>query len=308
MKTTIFPPPLKPGATIGVVSPASSPLEERLLLGINYLEKNGFSVVSGEHVLDKFDYLAGEDQDRIDDLNRMIRNPDIDAIISSRGGYGCARILDQIDYDALRKKPKIIVGYSDITLIQLAVLKKTGLVSYSGPMVAVEMGKGIDPFTEKHFWDMMTTTKPLTLEAVNAEVIHPGKASGCLIGGCLALVNNMLATPFMPALEGAILILEDIGESIYKIDRYLAQLKLGGILANLNGLIIGDFMDIDETDSVFTVEQIVRHYTADLKIPVILNFPYGHGDLKFTLPIGCKVELDTNKKHLKMLEHGEWYV
>ncbi len=299
MTDVVFPPKLKKGDTIGVVSPASPMIEERLEKGIAYLEEKGFRVILGEHVRDRWGYLAGTDEARAADLHAMFANPEVKAVISTRGGYGTPRLLTLLDYDLIRKNPKFFVGYSDLTTLQLAIFKKTGLVTYSGPMVAVEMGKGIDPLTEAHFW-------PHLLEGENYRefppvkdaplvAMHPGKATGTLLGGCLSMVNPILGTPFQPDFEGSILVLEDVGEEPYRIDRYLSQFRAAGILQRAAGIIFAQFVDCEPGESPsLTVDEILADYTRDLAIPVVKNFLYGHQDRKFTIPLGATVTLDAD--------------
>lgn len=297
----IKPARLSKTATIGVVSPASCPSDEQIYRhGISYLKKIGYNVTESGHVLDKRGYLAGDDGDRVNDLNKMFRDPAIDAIICSRGGYGAPRIIDQIDFQAIQNNPKIFVGYSDITSLNLAIWQKTGLVNFSGSMVAVEMGRGIDPFTEHHFWKMLNSDQPIGLLSNPPEypvkVFNPGKAEGRLLGGCLSLVNVLLGTSYCPDFEKAILFIEDIDEEPYRVDRYLAQLKLAGILNQVSGIIVGQFIDCDPKDPEkpnLALDEIFKDYFRPLNIPIITNFAYGHGPVKHIMPVGVQAILDT---------------
>ncbi len=299
---------LRPGDTIGIVAPGSPMSPERLEKGSEYLESRGYRVVLGKHVRDQRGYLAGDDVDRVFDLEQMFRDPDISAIFCARGGYGTQRLLDLIDYEIVAVNPKIFVGYSDITALQLAFWGKAGLVSYSGPMPAVEMGLGIDPFTEKIFWQMLEgsgLTGPLPLpEGHELQVLKPGKARGPLVGGCLSLVATLLGTPYAPDFTGAVLFLEDIGEEPYRLDRYLAQLRLAGVFDRVDGVVLGQFLDAEpKGDSPsLTVEEVLRDYFDRLHVPVVANFPYGHGAVKVTMPVGVQVELDTEAGELHLLE------
>ncbi|MDZ7338887.1 MAG: LD-carboxypeptidase [candidate division KSB1 bacterium] len=300
---------LHPGDTIGIVTPASPMIPERLANGIAYLRARGYNVVEGEHVYAQRGYLAGTDAERAADLNRMFADPDIKAVICSRGGYGVSRLLDQVDYEALRQHPKIFVGYSDLTALQLAIWQRIGLVTFSGPMVAVEMGKGIHPFTEGHFWRMLTSDNlsgPLPHpEGKALQCLRPGKARGRLLGGCLSLIAPLMGTPFMPALDGAILVLEDIDEEVYRIDRYFAQFRSAGILDKIAGLVFGTFINWEpsEPDKPYlTLEQVIDDYVSDLPIPVATGLAYGHGEAKITLPIGLEAELDADAGTLTILE------
>lgn len=298
------------GATIGVISPASCPPDEEIYYqGKSYLRNLGFNVIESAHVLNKRGYLAGEDIDRVNDLNQMLRDPQIDAIICSRGGYGTPRIIDQIDFEVIRNHPKIFIGYSDITSLNMAIWKKTEVVTFSGSMVAVEMGRGIDPFTEKYFWKTLTSISPIGLlpnpPDMTIKVFKPGHAEGKLLGGCLSLINVLLGTSYCPDFKGAILFLEDIDEEPYRIDRYLAQLKLVGILNQVAGIVLGQFIDCVSKDTEkpsLTLDQIFEDYFCSLDIPIIANFAYGHGPVKHTMPIGVQAILDTAQEGLIITE------
>ena len=311
-KSTIKSPQLCEGATIGVISPASRPSDEqKYKTGILYLKKLGYKVVESRHVLDSYGYLAGKDLDRADDLNIMFGDSQIDAIFCSRGGYGVPRIIDEIDFVTIQNNPKIFVGYSDITSLNLAIWEKTGLISFSGPMVAVEMGKGIKTFTEQSFWKTLKSTDPVgILESPSdslLQVLKPGKAKGALLGGCLSLINVILGTPYCPNFEKTILFIEDIEEEPYRVDRYLAQLKMAGILDRISGLVIGQFVDCSPSEPekpYLTLEQVFEDYFSNLNIPIISNFAYGHVQVKHTLPVGIEVELDTEKGGLILTERA----
>ncbi len=307
----IKPKALKKGDTIGVVSPASKPgNEENYFKGIKYLEQLGYSVKSGKYNLSIHGYLAGDDDARLEDLNKMFADPEVKAIICSRGGYGAPRILHRLNYDLIRKNPKIFVGYSDITALNLGLLARAGLVSFSGPMVAVEMGQGIHNFSEKSLWDCLTNANnQIVLKNPNdikIKIIKEGKAEGHLIAGCISVFSAILGGSYMPDLEGAILVVEDIGEVPYRLDRYFAQMRLAGILDKINGLILGQFIDCVPSEngtSSLTTEEVIQDYTKDLDIPVIANFAYGHGSVKLTLPIGVNAEINTATQSVRILEN-----
>jgi len=301
----IIPSKLERGDIIGVVTPASPPYGEkrkRYEKGLDYLREKGYEVVEGRNARAERGYLAGSDEQRASDLNDMFRNPQVKAIFCTRGGYGTPRIIDRIDYDAIRKNPKILIGYSDITALQLAIFQQTGLVTFSGPMVAVEMGKEIEPFTEDNFWRMVTNQQPIGEFPLPSDqklkTYKPGRADGRLIGGCLSLITPLLGTKYFPDFDNAILVIEDIDEESYRIDRHLAQLRLAGVLQQLSGIVFGQFIDCEpkEQDAApfLTVEEVIADYIADLDIPIVGNFPYGHGDIKVTLPIGAQVILDAD--------------
>lgn len=295
------------GDTIGIISPASPMRLDRLQRGVEYLQQKGYHVLVGKNAYQKRGYLAGTDSQRASDLNDMLLNPQVKAIFCTRGGYGTLRILDLIDYSIIRKNPKILVGYSDITALQLAIFSQTGLITFSGPMVAVEMGKGLDSFTEKNFWKVLSSPERIgPLEDPNSRglvVFREGKARGILIGGCLSILTSLLGTKYLPDLEDKILFLEEVGEEPYRFDRYLTQLKLAGILNQVQGIIFGQIVDcVPKEEQSLTIEEVIEEVTADLDIPVVSGVPYGHIDRKFTLPIGVEAFLDTKRQRIEILE------
>lgn len=280
--------------------------EERLNQGVRYLESCGYRVKLGSAVHEQHGYLAGEDVRRIQDLNAMFLDPEVRAVFSVRGGYGTPRILHLLDYRAIRENPKILVGYSDITALQLAIFQRTGMVTFSGPMVAVEMAKGIDPFTESHFWRMLTEdSSGLKLEAQGPGAsVKSGRAEGRLLGGCLSLIGSLVGSAYLPDFKDAILFVEDIGEEPYKIDRHLSHLRLAGILDKISGLVCGHFVDCEpKGDSPsLTLDEVIADFAAELPIPVLRNLPYGHIDVKYTLPLGVEARLDADAGTLELLE------
>jgi muramoyltetrapeptide carboxypeptidase len=308
------PSPLKPGDTIGILSPAGPLYGDKLNdyeKGLAYLVQCGYRVLEGRAVRDLNGYLAGSDEDRAHDFNGLFDNPDVKAIICSRGGYGSARILSKIDYETVRKNPKIFVGYSDLTVLQLALYQKCGLVTFSGPMVAMDLGRDLEPATEFSFWQQVTLAgeHSFIMQEMGALpiVYRNGCAEGRLLGGCLTSLNNLVGTGYLPDFTDCILILEDIAEEIYKIDRYLAQLLQAGILGQVRGLVFGQFIDCDQPQDMkpsLSLDEVFRYYADQLHIPAMANFPYGHGRVKFTLPMGGRVRMDTFKGEIKMLETG----
>jgi muramoyltetrapeptide carboxypeptidase len=308
--TVIKPPKLRKGDLIGLVAPASSSSsEEKLESGIRYLEQAGYRIKVGDHVRKTRGYLAGTDEQRAEDFNAMVRNKDVKAVFAIRGGDGTPRILQMIDYRALKKHPKIIVGYSDITALQLAVFRKIGLVTFSGPMPGVEMWKDFDPYTEEHFWRMLTSAKkfgPLENPADEPlAVLRSGKASGRLIGGNFALVVNAVGTPFFPSLQDAILFIEDVDEAPNRIDRMLAQLLNAGIRRRISALVFGKFTNCEPKhpgEPFLTLDEVEKDYAEKLRCPVVANFQYGHIPRKLTVPIGLRASLDTKRNRIDVLE------
>lgn len=308
----IRPPRLRAKEIIGLVSPASTPSSaEKVEKAVSYLERCGYRVKLGRHVLDVRGYLAGSDEDRAEDLNTMLRDRTVRAVIALRGGYGTPRILDRVDYRALRKDPKIIVGYSDLTALQLAVLRHAGLMTFSGPMAGVEMWNGMDPFTEEHFWRVITEPKPagLLLNSVDDPVRTSGTGTvrGRLMGGNLSLVVSLLGTRFCPRFDGSILVVEDVDEAPHRVDRMFIQLKYAGILNSVRALVLGRFTDCvpsDPSKPHLTIDQVLSEIVNSVDVPVLSNLQYGHIPKKLTLPLGATAVLDASGGTLEVVEAG----
>ncbi len=304
------PPRLRPGDLIGLISPASAPSSaDTIEQGVRYLERLGYRVKVGEHAATVRGYLAGTDDQRATDLNTMIRDPEVRAIIAVRGGYGSTRILSMVDYRALKRQPKIIVGYSDITALQLAIFCRTGLVTISGPMSGVEMLDNIDPYTEENFWRVITSRSKVGRlgnpgnEPLN--ILRGGIGVGRILGGNMATLAALLGTSFAPSFREAILILEDVDEAPHRIDRMLSQLENAKILGRISGLVFGKFTDCVPTDPskpYLTVDQILENVSHRVEVPVISNLQYGHIPKKLSIPIGLKAKVDGKKGAIEVLE------
>jgi len=310
MPRLLKPPRLRPGDLIGVIAPASPMKHDRLDHGIHYLENLGYKVKLGKFVFHEHGYLAGRDRERADDINKMFRDRRVKAIFCIRGGYGTPRLLPLLDFHAIRANPKIFVGYSDITAIQLAMLRHAGLVTFSGPMVAAEMARGIEPFTEENFWRTLTHPEPagelVRPAAGRYETISRGSAAGPLIGGCLSLLACLVGSRHFPNVKESIFCVEEIGEAPYRIDRMLAQLREAGVLKSIGGFVLGQMTDCVPTDNEpsQTLDDLMRDFIKPLKIPAIAGLDYGHVNVKHTLPFGVRAELNvrSDKQQLRIVE------
>ncbi len=290
---------LEPNGTIGIIAPAFVPNATRLERGIDYLKKRGFKIKRGHSLSERYGYFAGKDRVRVEDLHDMYTDPEVQAILCARGGWGTLRLLDQIDYLLIQNHPKLLVGYSDITTLQLAIWQQASVPTLSGPMVAVEMGNQILPFTERHFWDQVidpSKTFSFNFADTDTEIWQQGTAHGLLLGGCLSMVSHQLGTPYSPDYRGAILFLEEVGEEPYKVDRYLAHLRQAGLFDQIEGLILGNYIDCSDDNPdrhSFSVQEVLKEYFGNRPYPVLYNFPYGHGDFKLSMPIGVTAKIDT---------------
>lgn len=306
----IKPARLKKGDTIGLISPASSPDDlSRVEESTRYLEKLGYKVKIGKNVGNYYGYLAGTDDERLEDLHSMFSDKTVKAIMCLRGGYGAFRLLDKINYKMIQKNPKIFVGYSEITALQNAIFSKTGLITFAGPMPAVDFVNSISPFTEEWFWKVVTSNKKIGKvkypENSKMPFINKGTANARILGGNLAVFSTMLGTDFFPDMKDKILLLEDIDEKPYKIDRMLNQLRLAKVFKGLKGVILGRFVECYEQDpnkKTLTLGEVIEHYFKVLKIPTIYTFPHGHIKDFITIPMGLKIGLNATKGTVEFLE------
>lgn len=298
MKASVW----KKGDTIGIVSPAGPIKREELERGIKIVESLGLRVKLGKHVFDKYGYLAGKDTDRAADLNDMFKDNEVKGIICSRGGYGSGRIVELLDYEVIKQKPKVLLGYSDITYLHTAIRQRTGLITFHGPMVASDMGESdfakLSYDLLQQFFipqDVIYTTAISPLEAI----VH-GKATGALVGGNLSLLASTLGTPDEIDTKGKLLLLEDVAEPPYKIDSMLNQLKHAGKLEQAEGILIGDFTDCDAKDpeTSLSFDQVLVDYLTDLEKPVLKGFRIGHCNPNITVPLGTEATMDTKTKTL----------
>ncbi len=293
----IKPPALRPGDAVGVIAPAGRVNESDLRPGLKILESSGFEVRLGAHLFDGIRYTAGNDAARLDDFHSMFLDRDIKAIFCARGGYGSMRLLDKINYGLIRENPKIILGYSDVTALLLAVQKRCGLATFHGPMVR-EFNQ-MDRENWEFLINILSAGGPLSVSLGAGKVLISGRATGRLVGGNLSLICHLLGTPFFPSLEGCILFLEEKGEAPYRLDRMLTHLALSGQLERLSGLVAGDFEECG--DGAF-INGLLTDIFSDLGIPLATGLPVGHGRKNLVLPIGITAELDTGHMTLAITE------
>jgi len=306
---TIKPARLRSGDLIGIISPASAVADAtRIEKGVSYLEKLGYNVIVGKNVDKKYGYLAGSDEERVEDLHSMFKNKEVKAIICLRGGYGTPRIVDKIDYKLIARHPKIFVGYSDITAIQMAVYKKTGLVTFAGPMLAVDLWNDISQYSEEIFWRVLTShKKPGVInlpENSKMEIITKGKMKGKILGGNLALLTCMLGSKLLPSFDESVLVLEDVGEVPYRLDRMFNQLRLADVFKKASGVLLGNFTECEVTDDepTLSLDEVIQTYFGSLKIPVVSNFQHGHIKEKITIPFGVDVKVNADKNVFEITE------
>jgi len=312
----IKPSRLSIGETVGLVAPANATFNTiELQIAKESLEALGLKVRIGGHLLDRHGYLAGQDKDRADDINRFFADPAIRAVLPIRGGWGSSRVLPYLDFDTIRRNPKILLGYSDITALLLGIQAKTGLVTFHGPN---GMGRwdsySVDYIKRVLFQgEAVTFSNPRLMSDRNmftpienrTQAITPGKARGRLFGGNLTVLSAIVGSPFLPQWDDAILFCEDVGEAYYRIDRMLTQLKLAGVLGRLKGFVFGTCAECGPGDGNFgalTLEEIFADHIKPLRIPAWSGAMIGHQTPQWTLAQGIEVEADADAGTVRMLE------
>lgn len=307
---------LQAGMTVGLIAPASPTDEdERTRFAADIVRSFGFSVKEGEHLYRRDQYFAGTDRERADDLMAMFSDPDVDAIICLRGGYGASRILPLLDYEVIRNNPKALIGYSDITALLNAIFLKTGLFGFHGPIAS----QIFSDYTLAEFEKVLFNPEaPVPLGAAppfeagpgRAEednrltVFRGGQARGRLIGGNLTLISHLIGTPYEPDFRDRILVLEDVYESPYRIDRMLTQLWLAGRLQQVAGIALGKFTEAEASGNTFSMEAVLRQRCESLGVPVVRGFMIGHIEDQTVIPIGALAELDADRGSLTLLEEA----
>jgi muramoyltetrapeptide carboxypeptidase len=278
---------------VGVVATGFAVREEGLDEGIAALRRMGFSPVEGSATRARLGYLAGSDAARALDLQAVLDDPGLDAVWFARGGYGTARLLDRVDLKAFSARPKLLLGYSDLAALFSAVLRRTRTVCLHAPMVA-ELGRRKAYHAPS--LTAMLAGREVTRRVAPREVLRPGRASGRLVGGNLTVLAHLLGTPEAPPFDGAILFLEEIGEEAYRIDRLLDHLRRAGVLGRVAGVIVGHML-VPETARSFppdrALSDVLADHLAPLRVPVVTGFPSGHGDGKWTIPLGGTATIDT---------------
>ncbi len=305
---TLKPKRLKRGDLIGLVTPASAATDPaRIERGTRYLEGLGYRVVTGANVNRNRGYLAGTDEERAADLNGFFANPDVRAVFCIRGGYGSPRLLPLIDYRLIARNPKVFVGYSDITALQLALWRKCRLVTFQGPMVSTDFGDTVDAYAEEWFWKIVTSSHGAGRLDIGTETttLRPGKARGRLLGGNFALLNALLGTRYQPDFEGSLVFLEDTDEEPYRIDRMFTHLRHASILTRSSGLVLGQFTNSQPTDPTkpsLTLAEVLDDAASWATVPVLANLPFGHVPRKLTMPLGITARLDAGARTLDLTE------
>ncbi|MFZ5982579.1 MAG: S66 peptidase family protein [Patescibacteria group bacterium] len=291
---------LLPGDKVGIVAP-SRPIhniKKEIEAGIKTLEDSGFRIKKGKYLEKTFYYSAGRSEEKVADIHKMFSDPEVKAIICATGGSSSNQLLELLDFDLIKNNPKIFLGYSDITALLLSIYAKTGLVTYHGPTV-YELSM-LAPEAKDFFFLMLAGQKDRLDYPGDFEVLRPGQAAGRLIGGNLTLVDSLLATSYLPALEGSVLFWEEVGDSPARIDFKLQELRLSGVFDKINGMIVGhlsDCIDKKYPEDNRPIDEIILERTAGFDFPIIKVDYFGHDiDNFYPFLIGAKAVLDTSSK------------
>jgi len=302
--TPIKPRRLGPGSHIRIVSPASNITPEQTEDGIKWLENEGYQVTLGENVYTKFHYLAGTDEQRAGDFMAAIDDPSVDAIMCSRGGYGCARLMPMLDFDQIAASRKAICGFSDVTTLHLA-LQKRGAVSLHTPML-ITLSVEREPWVMESLSNCLKGENPIPETAKKGETLVGGSAEGVVEGGCLCLLTDSFHTDYEIDWSGKIVVIEDVDENPHRIDAMFTNLVNNGYLAGAAGIVIGEMTGTDERSDEkigrWPWREIIADRIAPLGIPAIVNFPFGHMKTMLSLPLGVRARLDADSGTLTYLE------
>lgn len=308
------PPRLRPGDTVGLVEPAYFTADAFDLDQVQAtIRAMGLVPRLAPHLLSRYGYLAGTDEQRAGDLNAMFADREVKAIFCVRGGWGCARILPHLNWELIRANPKLLVGFSDITALHLALAARTDCPSIHGPTASSAWGRLSWDSFHRLVFDAETPTwrSPQGMEDRLAQrsgirTFRPGRASGPLLGGNLTVLSALVGTPFLPSFEGAILFIEDTDEAQYRIDRMLTQLSLAGILGRVAGVVFGQCTDCVAKNSSsiggFTLSEVLQQHLAPLGVPAFQGAMFGHVSDQFSMPEGIRAEIDATEGTIRILE------
>ncbi|MFM7544068.1 MAG: LD-carboxypeptidase [Ignavibacteria bacterium] len=313
---SLLPPALKEGSTIGITAPASGVYNGEIQEGIALLKASGYSIVLGNTLTRKYGYLSAPDTERAAEFMEFVERPDIDCILCARGGYGVMRILPMLDFGVIRSNPKIIIGYSDITALLVAITKLSNVITYHGPVAS----STFDSFTVDYFKRALCKPvsddtiqsgteefKPITFSDPRMITLTDGVAKGRLTGGNLSMIVATLGTPYEIDTKDSLLFLEDIAEEPYRIDRMLTQLWLAGKLQQCSGIILGQFKNCEAKripgfEVSFSLQEVLESRITSLGIPAVHGLPIGHVKSKMTIPLGVMAELNAAGKSFTILE------
>jgi muramoyltetrapeptide carboxypeptidase len=312
--SVIKPARLKQGDTIGLFCPAAPAYsQETVKIAQESLQAIGFQTKVGPHIYDRYGYLAGRDADRVADLHAFFDDRSVKAVMAIHGGWGCARLLPLLDYDLIQRNPKILIGYSDITALLLAIYAKTGLVTIHGPVGSATFNAYTVDWFKRTLMngEALTMRNPtekgdnLTQTQDRITTLRPGLARGRLVGGNLTVLSHLIGSPYLPDWRNSILFLEDTHEDIYRVDRMLTHLKLAGILNQIAGFVFGKCSDCGPGSGGYgslTLDDVLIEHIVPLGKPAFTGAMIGHIRDKFTVPLGIDTEIDATAGTIRLLE------
>ena len=285
---------------VAVLAISSPSQPERIQQGVENLKARGLRVTLADNIAHSHrGYLAGTDDERVEMLNRYLSSDEYDAFLFTRGGYGAMRILDRIDYDAIRRNPRPVIGFSDLTALHQAMATQVNVASFHGPMVNLDFYNGLSPDIERWFWSMLGGGAPLTHALTRNQVVCEGDAEGILFGGCLSLTNDLIGTPYDFWIDDGFWFWEDVDEPAYRLDRMLTHLGLSGRLKKIRGVAIGKLKGCGSESEI----DALLHETFDpYGVPVVRDLPFGHDGDNLLMPIGAPVQLSTSSLTLTVTQ------
>lgn len=296
---------LNPGDTVGICAPAGAVKHQSEVDDfVATLHNLGFKTKLGKHVSERFGYFSAKDEERADEFMSLIEDEEVNAIFSVRGGWGCARILEHLDFDKIKSNPKVIMGFSDITTLLNAITKKSDLITFHGP----GGNSSWNPYSVDYIDRLLVKGQNLKFENKHYDApistYTKGKATGELFGGNLSVLSGLIGSEYLPNWAGKILFIEDVMEEPYRIDRMLTQFKLAGVFDQISGLVLGIFRkcEPEEPQYSFTLNEVFEQHFKDFGKPVFSGAQFGHTKNKFTLPVGTLVEIDADEGSIQMLE------
>ena len=304
----IKPQALHPGDTVQIVAPASNLKKDYLQRGVAELERLGFHVKYAADILDKARYTAGSDKRRVRELMDAFADPEVKAVWAARRGYGAMRLFRLLDDEALRRQPKIFIGYSDVTALHLYFYRRFGWVTFHGPMAAKDLAGGAEHYDQTTLLAALMQAQPVgEITSDRVQMLHRGigqQVRGRLVGGCLSLIASLLGTPDELDTSNTILLLEDASVKPYALDRMIQQLKLAGKFDSVRGIVFGEMTNcVQHAEQGYTIQEVLAELTADLNVPVLFGLPSGHSPRgNLTLPLGVMATLDAAHDVLRIDE------
>lgn len=286
---------LEKGSAVALVAPASPFEADRFEKGANLLRSAGYEVVAGKNIFKRRGYLAGTDQERLEDLMEALLDPAIQAIVCIRGGYGSGRLLCSIPFESLRENPKIFIGHSDITFLHLGLTSQAGWTTFHGPNLT---GMSEKTHRAQSLLDVLSGKSSFSWRLTPEQILRPGRVKGPVFGGNLSCLTRLIGTPYLPDPAGALLLIEDCGETLYRLDRMMTHLKLASVLPVLGGILLGDFDRCARQEDIF--DMIMEHVNG-YDFPIVCGLPFGHGEKNEVIALGASFLLDTYERELSIL-------